>query len=129
MTGQHVRKEALFPTSISSAYSYASSGYQQRDTLANGPGYWLKFSTAETITLAGAARTLDTVDVVAGWNLIGSLSGAVPISTIVQAPLGIVVSSYYGYVGSGYVATDTFFSGKGYWVKVNENGTLILATD
>ncbi len=125
---QDFRRDTLFPTSISNAFSYSGSGYQQRDTLANGAGYWLKFSTPQTVTLSGAARTIDSVDVTIGWNLIGSLSGAVPIANIVQVPSGIVVSSYYEYAGS-YQPAGALLPGKGYWVKVNQSGKLILVID
>lgn len=128
LVAQDFQKDILFPTSTSSAYSYSSSGYQQRDTLANGLGYWLKFSTPQIINLTGAPRTLDSVDVNAGWNMIGSLSGAVPVANIVQIPSGIVVSSYYEYTGS-YETVETLLPGKGYWVKVAQIGKLILIVE
>ena len=39
----------------------------------------------------------------------------------------MVTSKFFGYNGS-YKTTDTIYPGKGYWVKVNQSGTLILST-
>jgi hypothetical protein len=120
------RKSSLFPTSISDAYAYTSvGGYIRRDTLLNRWGYWLKFPAAQTVDMAGVARTHDTLAVYTGWNMIGSTSEPVAIASIVQVPSGIVASLYYGYSG-GYGSADTLKPGNAYWVKSTQTGTLIL---
>jgi hypothetical protein len=116
----------LFPTSTSNAFFYAGA-YDIEDTLKNGIGYWLKFADIETVGVVGSARTLDTVDVVAGWNLIGTLSANAPIAAITQLPPSITVSPYYGYAGS-YSPEDTLAPAKGYWVKTNADGKLVLSS-
>src|SRR5207244_2857573 len=75
------RKSVLFPDATSNAFAYEGS-YVVRDTLSNKIGYWLKFPAAEVVTLDGAERTKDTIDVVDGWNMIGSISNPVPVNTI-----------------------------------------------
>jgi hypothetical protein len=57
--------------------------------------------------------------------MIGSISSPVGVGSIVQLPGGIVVSPYYGF-STGYVPATTIEPMRGYWVKVNQNGQLIL---
>ncbi|MBI4548002.1 MAG: VCBS repeat-containing protein [Ignavibacteriae bacterium] len=120
------RKDTLFPTAISSAFAYQGD-YEAKDTLSNGIGYWLKFNSAQNVTFNGFAITEDTIDVVEGWNLIGSISTPVDVSTITVEPGGIVISQFFGYNG-GYIAATSIEPGKGYWVKVNQSGQLILSS-
>jgi hypothetical protein len=120
------RKTTVFPTSSSDAFTYTPSGYTARDTLRYGEGYWLKFPSAQTVSIVGEARDRDTIDVVSGWNMIGSISGPVPTDSIIQIPSAIVISPYFGGTPTGYVVEDTVHSMRGYWVKVSQNGQLIL---
>lgn len=120
------RKASAFPSSISPAFAYDQGvGYVQKDTLKNGLGYWLKFATSERVTTAGVRRYVDTVDVKIGWNMIGTISNPALIDSVVQIPPGLVASRYYGYNGS-YTNADTLKPGAGYWVKVNQNGKLVI---
>ncbi len=120
-------KLALYPSSVSNAYSYSASGYTVEDTLSNGTGYWLKFNGAEEIDVTGGVRESDTVNVEVGWNIIGSLSSPVVASSIIEVPSGIIQSAYYGYNGA-YNAADTLHPSQGYWVKSSATGQLILGT-
>lgn len=120
------RKTSLFPTAVSNAFAYGPTGYVSRDTLDYGVGYWLKFPAAQVLSFTGDERTLDTLEVVERWNMIGSISRPVPVGNIVQIPDGIVTSSYFGYTETGYSPTTTITPPQGYWVKVSQNGQLIL---
>jgi uncharacterized protein (TIGR02145 family) len=119
-------KSSLFPTATSAAFVF-QNGYQAKDTLENGLGFWLKFDSAETIFISGDTIFVDTIDVHLGWNMIGSISSPVGVGTIKSEPSGIIASPYYSYVpGVGYQQTDSIQPGIGYWVKVNQNGIIIL---
>jgi hypothetical protein len=120
------RKTVVFPGAASGAFAYGPSGYINRDTLEYGAGYWLKYSTTQGLSLSGGAITTDTIDVVQGWNIIGSVSTPVPVSSIIQIPGGIVASSYYGYGISGYSSATSIDPMRGYWIKANQNGKLVL---
>jgi hypothetical protein len=115
----------LFPNSVTRAFYFDGTGYKPTDTLKNGTGYWLKFSSAGSNELAGWIRSSDTVDVQTGWNIVGSISTPVPTDSVITQPAHIIVSSYYSYQ-SGYVTKDSLNPGKGYWVKVSQKGKLIL---
>jgi len=118
------RKNILYPTAISNAFYYDVS-YKKTDTLKNGVGYWLKFAAAETVQIMGADITSDSIDVVEGWNLIGSIARPVRTSDITSQPADIVKSYYFGYSNS-YFPTDSVRPGKGYWVKTSSAGKLYL---
>jgi len=60
------RKTSLFPTAISNAFYFGQFGYTVEDTLKNGTGYWVKFDTAQTVTIAGAVLESDTISVGSG---------------------------------------------------------------
>ncbi|MFI5252838.1 MAG: T9SS type A sorting domain-containing protein [Bacteroidota bacterium] len=116
---------SLFPTGVSSVYSYDGS-YTQQSMLSNGHGYWLKFDRLQTITLLGDTITTDTLDVVEGWNLIGSITLPVPVVNIGIVTEGLTASNFFGYA-NGYTKADTIMPGKGYWMKANTAGRIILS--
>lgn len=120
------RKVVLYPSSVSSAFAFDQTlGYVVRDTVRSGEGFWLKFPLPENIGITGMVRDRDSIAVRAGWNLIGTISNPVLKDSVVQIPSGIVASSYFGFTGM-YSPVDTLQPGKGYWVKVNQNGKLVL---
>jgi tartrate-resistant acid phosphatase type 5 len=119
----------LFPTAISSAFVYSGGTYQLTDTLTKGNGFWLKFSSADQVQIYGDSLYSDTIDVVTGWNMIGTVSKPVAIMDIQESTPGMVISDYFGYNLDGmgsYTFVTTLLPGYGYWVKVNQNGKLIL---
>ncbi len=117
-------KTAVFPTSISSAFSF-DGGYNAQSTLKNGVGYWVKFGSDQSVSMDGTPRLIDTVDVKAGWNLIGSVSFTILTGLIVQVPENNIISSIYVY-NYGYLPVTTIVPGRGYWIKVKYDGKLIL---
>lgn len=118
------RTITVFPGAVSKAFRYENT-YISIDTLTNGCGYWLKFSEPQYLTFSGDSIMSDTIEVKTGWNLIGSISRKVATTDIVESPSEIVTSRYFGYK-LGYQSTDTIQPGRGYWVKVNADGELIL---
>lgn len=118
-------KTSVFPSSTSNAFAYTVAGYANRDTLDYGKGYWLKFPSPQIVNISGSIRDHDTVSVSSGWNLIGSTSVPVAVTSIQQIPSGIVSSSFFEYLGS-YIASSSLRPAHGYWIKVNQDGRLIL---
>jgi hypothetical protein len=119
------RKDILFPTSVSPAYDYNGS-YRAVDTLRVGTGYWLKFDAAQDLAIVGYPVEADTVQVDAGWNIIGSIASDVPVSSVVG--LGTVIHSLFFGFNNQYEIADTIKRGRGYWVKVDSSGSLILSS-
>jgi hypothetical protein len=120
-----LHKDVIFPTAISNAYRYSKdSGYVASDTLRNGVGYWLKFSDDTTMAIPGEPRYSDSIAVNAGWNLMGSISDPVLSSSVVALGTSLR-SQFFGY-SHGYRISDTIQPGKGYWIKVDAQGRLVL---
>jgi hypothetical protein len=57
--------------------------------------------------------------------MIGSLTEPVACRDIMVSPGMIIISQFFGYNGS-YLPEDTLRPSNGYWIKVNEAGTLYL---
>jgi len=113
----------LFPTATSSSYGY-ENGYVMEDTLAAGKGYWLKFGGNEDIQICGALPG-DTVQVNEGWNMFGAYEEDILVSQLTTTPPGIIATYFFGFE-DGYDIADTLKSGKGYWVRVTEDGVINL---
>ncbi len=115
----------LYPTSLNNyAFEFVGGiGYVQRFTMRNGPGFWEKFPSSTVDSIRGAARILDSISVVAGWNLVGSISFPVDTATIVSIPPGIRSSFWFGYP---YTAAPRIVPGKGFWVKTTSPGKFIF---
>lgn len=117
-------KDSVFSHSISHAFAY-NNGYVIHDTLLPGRGYWLKFDSVRVVELSGAIVATESIDVVDSWNLIGSISTSVPVSSLSSDPPGLIVSSVYGYDGN-YSPAGEIKPGKGYWVKTGGSGKIII---
>lgn len=126
INAQERRKVMLFPAVISPAFGYQDA-YVAQDSLSYGPGYWIKCGDTGTVSCRGVLLGLDSIPVRQGWNLIGSISKSIAVSQIGSEPAGIVVSRVFGY-DKGYAAADSIVPGKGYWVKVNQSGSIILSS-
>ncbi|HYQ85925.1 MAG TPA: T9SS type A sorting domain-containing protein [Bacteroidota bacterium] len=123
------------PTPCWSCYVfYYSAGYVGGRTMVNGRGYWLKTTSGGFISLTGTTVLAETIDVTTNWNLIGSISSPVPTSSITSIPPGIMSGAtffgggtFFGFSGGYYVApTDIPF--RGYWVRCNSPGKIILSS-
>ncbi|HUL43294.1 MAG TPA: SdrD B-like domain-containing protein [Bacteroidota bacterium] len=119
------RRSTLFPGAISQAFSFQGS-YHLSDSLVPGKGYWLKFAQAETLGATGGRIWIDTIAVLEGWNLIGSICSPVAEKDIGSEPADLAVSQLFGYNGK-YLACDTIEPWKGYWLKANQSGLIILS--
>jgi hypothetical protein len=61
--------------------------------------------------------------------MIGSVSAFIPASSITSVPGGITTSKFFGYsTSAGYASAETIEPGKGYWVKANQPGRIILSS-
>jgi len=93
----------------------------------NTIGYWAKFPGAETNIISGLARSSDSVSVVNGWNMVGSISVAIDTAGITSVPPGIKASQWFGYSG-GYSPSQYIQPGRAYWVNAHGAGKFILST-
>jgi len=115
-------KTYLFPSATSNAFGYENQ-YVVCDSIATGKGYWLRFTDSDTTEFCGIINP-DIVNVQTGWNMVGAFEFNLPINQITTTPPGIIVSNFFEF-NNGYQTASSLQTGKGYWVKVNNNGQLI----
>src|ERR1051326_2627518 len=97
----------LYPDAVSpNAFSY-NGGYVPTQTIDNCGGYWLKLPAGQEIICSGLPLLSRDCPIQAGWNMIGSLSGSVPTSTITTTGSATKGSSFFGYGGSGYTTATS----------------------
>jgi hypothetical protein len=118
-------KEALFPIAISNAFYY-DGAYKVADSLVNGKGYWIKIGPSQDHSIPGYLFDIISIDVGSGWNMIGSISEPILVSNITSDPPGMTTSEYFEFNGI-YQKVNIIEPGKGYWVKVEGEGKLILS--
>lgn len=119
-------KTNLFATAGSNAFTYFGS-YSVKDTLFDGPGYWLKFNSPTVQRMHGRRLTSKTINLSPGWNLIGSITSPVSVGSLVSNPPNNTTSPYYGFqTNIGYIVANTLVPGKAYWIKAREAGTLSI---
>ena len=119
---------ANFPFAISSAFSYTGS-YVEVSTVTHGIGYWIKYNSGRVVPALGTLTTTDTIPLTRQWNMIGSISTPIPISSITAVPDSIVLSNFFEYsTGLNYTVADSIQPGRGYWVKASIPGELILSS-
>jgi predicted GH43/DUF377 family glycosyl hydrolase len=118
----------LFPHSLNDhVYTFAgASGYEMSHRISNTVGYWGKFPGAETNVISGLARSSDSVRVMNGWNMVGSISVPVDTAGITGTPAGLKASQWFAY-GGGYTPTRYIQPGRAYWVKASSPGTFIFS--
>jgi len=117
---------AVFPGSSSPAYAYdATSGYSTTPYLTRGEGYWMKFPSAQNVVIEGIPVLEETVDVVAGWNLIGSTTLTPSAGLLYSIPSGLIASPVFAYAGS-YTEASLIQPGRGYWVKTTGPGKIVI---
>ncbi|HEV8539396.1 MAG TPA: T9SS type A sorting domain-containing protein [Bacteroidota bacterium] len=117
----------IFPRAVSNAFSYQGS-YIPEEELQNGSGYWVKFALNSRVSFFGSIITAETVAVASRWNMIGSISSSLPVSTIASDPPGMIVSNFFTYQSDtgNYIIADSIVPGRAYWVKSAQGGNLIL---
>ncbi len=115
----------LFPTATS-AFAFAGN-YQQTDLIATGEGYWLDMPAADMVTHVGDQVRFIELSLPAGWNLIGAPYDTFAVADIAQSPPGII-QSVYGFGVAYYLAND-LLPGQGFWVDMQQAGTITVDMD
>jgi len=118
----------IFPESIEGTLYSFDDGYILETSFTQGEGYWLRFESAGSTTITGTPVIELTISLNEGWNLISGLSGDISIYSVLDPDSIIVSGTLYGFSG-GYVETDMFVPGRGYWIRANNSGNIILTSE
>jgi hypothetical protein len=117
--------EMVFPSKVSDAYRYDGT-YQGVESTGRNFGFWMKFDETQTVDITGVDVFFDSIRLNAGWNIIGSISTPVQVTTIESDPPGMVLSEFFTYRDSSYSSVDTLYPWNGYWVKSDRVGKLVI---
>jgi hypothetical protein len=106
--------------------------YQSQTMLIPGTGYWMKHLGVRTYNTgdewpASGLRIVrhDPINTNSGWNIFGVYEELVPASGLTTIPAGLQDGPIYGYSG-GYFVTTQLVPGRGYWVKLSNDGQIII---
>jgi hypothetical protein len=100
------------------AYEFKNGGYIFSSELTCGKGYWIKIPSDKTYTITGEPFRQNTIDLSSGWHLIGTTNQEAIPSTIPES----LIESIYQYENGAYQLVESFEPGKGYWIKLSEDG-------
>lgn len=119
-------KDAVYPNAVSNAFRF-NNGYAVDNELDLKVGYWINLGNATTVEQTGATVNLpQTINVVAGWNLISPGSSQYAPVASISASGTTILSSFFGF-NNGYQAVPAGGSlapGYAYWVNVSGPGTI-----
>lgn len=91
-------------------------------------GYWVAVTGNTTIPVSGIPVDNWTIDIKAGWNLVGSVMCSMDFSVPDTDPAGKVESFSYRWEPGlpGYIYSTTIEPTMGHWIAATENCTLTL---
>ena len=122
---ENIDYQYQFPNAVEGTlYSYYEV-YEIETTLENGLGYWLRFETNHTNPFAGEPLSQLEIELNVGWNLISGLTWQTQVNSIIDSESIIIEGTIYGFYEL-YENSDFLIPGKGYWIKTNNNGSIIL---
>ncbi len=127
----------IWPNVPAAPIKYAISYYQPELNPSVGYGYFLRFPKKDTQVISGLLVKRITKDVYPvhlyqGWNTIGALSVPVAAENVKYDGVGTgappnQLSGVYGYeTDRGYREVSELQPGRGYWVKMSDEGFLNL---
>jgi hypothetical protein len=118
------RATTHFYSAVSGAFLY-DGGYRKTDNLCNNMGFWMKFDIPQRIYVAGSGCAATTIQVRKGWNMIAAGAYALPASMIKGTPPVDIISDFF-VLNDRYDPVTMLEPGRGYWVKVDDAGSLVI---
>ena len=116
----------IFPDAIENTLYSFDDAYTSDSIMILGEGYWLRFESAGNTTITGNTINELTISLNEGWNLISGISTPLDITEI-QDPDGVMISgTVYGFASGSYSNEEIIEPGKGYWLRANNSGNIIL---
>ncbi len=120
--------DAKFELENSTVYHF-DRFYRSNTILKPGKGYWIRGSSSssdDTYSLRGEGITELSIDLNEGWNLIGSITGDVSVSSIIDPDNILTTAPVFGYEGTNRVEVTKLETGKGYWLYASDEGEISI---
>jgi len=124
---ENTNHQIIFPESIDGtlfSFNY-NIGYIQENELINGTGYWIRFDTSGNASVHGGELNQIIIELNQGWNLISGISSEIALVNVVDSENLIISGTVYSFE-NGYIQSDSFQPGVGYWLRSSGNGLIIL---
>src|SRR6056297_483136 len=112
---------------LATIYSF-SDRYDLNTFFEPGRGYWVKTRTFDEERLPASGPGLDSLSIQlnAGWNLIGSLSLPAPLLAISDPDEILTETPVYLYRESNYQVTNELLPNFGHWIYAREDGNITI---
>jgi hypothetical protein len=116
------------PNGVPFTYDGSGPGYENAATLSPGEGFWVLFDNENTQSIEGFDIPSVTIDLNAGWNLIGGGTCDLPLASV-EDPEGILeAGTLYGF-DRAYQTATTIEQNTGYWISASQSGPITLDCD
>jgi len=119
----------LFPESIEGTLYSFNGAYDPATNLINGEGYWLRFNETGSTTISGTPINELTISLNEGWNLVTGISTPFDVIEINDPDEIIISGTIYEFTSGGYSNAEILEPGKGYWIRTNNSGSIILISE
>ena len=119
--------QTLFPDAFNNAMYSFNGSYSPVEYLVPGTGYLIRLSDGGTVEFSGTTIDELTISLTEGWNLISGISTSLSVDVLYNSDL-VVSNGIYAFDGSYYNA-ETIDPGRGYWVRANNSGNIILISE
>jgi hypothetical protein len=94
-------------------------------TMESGKGYWIKMTSARTLTVSGTIPDPTSIGLLSGWNLVGYNRTTSAVTSAALAGIDGYYTIVWGYPNQGWKfynpnagsTLTQFTSGGGYWIK------------
>ncbi len=128
LTTNNPSVEAVYPTSIENTLFSYNGMYVSESEFVTGKGYWLRFNEENITTIVGGINETETVQLMDDWNIISGIYSTIAVENIQDPDQLIIPNTIYEFDGS-YVGAEFLEPGKGYWVRTNGPGEIIISTE
>ncbi|RKZ35266.1 hypothetical protein DRQ33_00020 [bacterium] len=123
---------AIFPWIVVGplGYNAETRSYYIAERIQPGAGYWVFSSEEMEIPMIGTPVENYALEVKTGWNLVGATISPVLLDEIAVLPTASIISLFkYNAISHSYDIADILQPGRGYWIFITNNGTLLVPAD
>jgi hypothetical protein len=117
--------QILFPEAVENTLYNFNMGYNLAEDLEAGIGYWVRLYNSGVTQLEGYVISEIEIELNEGWNLISGISELTSIANFIDPEEIIIPNTAYTFE-NGYINTDVFNPGNGYWIRAYQDGTIII---